>query len=634
MISLTVLVLALSTWRYQPGDNLAWAQPDFDDSQWHVLTDTRFTARELPTGGGPGTGWFRVHVRVEDEDALAPRGLPLALALDHWGASDIYVDGHLVQRFAFNPRGRPIVAMSADGYEHVLAIRLSGPPLGFSATLSNANDSIDTFERHVARDTGLNLGFGGLFIAFGLLHALLFAFYPRERGNLFFAMFAVAVAAVMGIDFARQLGHHSLQFQRALLIALPATGVIYCASFLAFLYTSTSVARSRLFPVYCAAWVVTVLLYVWPPLSPAGDLLSVLLLLLFALECLRIAGTVLLRRDEGAAIVAIGALGSLVTPVTVALEIAGLPIPLYSENVASRFAFLLLILSASFYLARRVARTNTRLEATLAEVRELAARQLEQERERAEHRRRLKELEDARELQLSMLPQQLPSVPSLDIAAYMKTATEVGGDYYDFHLSPDGTLTIVVGDATGHGLRAGTVVTATKSLFQAFAAERDLPNLFGHSARTLEQMNLGSLFMALQVLKIKDGTMKIAAAGMPPAAIYRAKSGTVEQVTAAGPPLGLPIPWQYEEETYTLSPGDAVLLMTDGIPERFDPQEEMFGYSRVAELLTPASSASCAGATAQQIVEQVVQSAESWAKGRPQDDDVTVLVVRVRERAD
>ncbi len=77
----------------------------------------------------------------------------------------------------------------------------------------------------------------------------------------------------------------------------------------------------------------------------------------------------------------------------------------------------------------------------------------------AENQRRAKELEEARTLQLSMLPKTVPSLPNLEIAVYMNPATEVGGDYYDFHVSNDGALTVAVGDATGHGLNAGIMVT-------------------------------------------------------------------------------------------------------------------------------------------------------------------------------
>ena len=86
-------------------------------------------------------------------------------------------------------------------------------------------------------------------------------------------------------------------------------------------------------------------------------------------------------------------------------------------------------------------------------------------------------LEEARQLQLSMLPKKLPNITGLEIAAYMKPATEIGGDYYDFHEGADGTLTIAVGDAIGHGLKAGSVVTATKSLFNAFAKQDNISQI-------------------------------------------------------------------------------------------------------------------------------------------------------------
>src|SRR6185369_17623955 len=104
---------------------------------------------------------------------------------------------------------------------------------------------------------------------------------------------------------------------------------------------------------------------------------------------------------------------------------------------------------------------------------------------RAENERRALELEEARQLQLSMLPASVPMLPGLEIAAYMKPATEVGGDYYDFHVGEDGTLTVAVGDATGHGLKAGTIVTATKGLFNALAGQPDLVATLDQTSRAL-----------------------------------------------------------------------------------------------------------------------------------------------------
>ena len=167
--------------------------------------------------------------------------------------------------------------------------------------------------------------------------------------------------------------------------------------------------------------------------------------------------------------------------------------------------------AVSIYLARNFARTNRRLQTQIVQVREFAKKELEHERGEArlliveaENQRQAKELEEARALQLSMLPKFVPQFPNLEIAAYMKPASEVGGDYYDFHIGDDGTLTIVIGDATGHGLKAGSVVTATKSLFNAFADDGNIPQIFKQSSKVLKAMNLRGLFMAMTMLKIKD----------------------------------------------------------------------------------------------------------------------------------
>ncbi len=119
-----------------------------------------------------------------------------------------------------------------------------------------------------------------------------------------------------------------------------------------------------------------------------------------------------------------------------------------------------------------------------------------------ENERKTKELEEARQLQLSLLPKNLPELPHLDIAVYMKTATEVGGDYYDFHVAMDGTLTVVLGDATGHGMKAGTMVTAAKSLFNSYASNPDILFTFHEMSRCIKQMHFHMLSMCLAMLKI------------------------------------------------------------------------------------------------------------------------------------
>jgi len=243
----------------------------------------------------------------------------------------------------------------------------------------------------------------------------------------------------------------------------------------------------------------------------------------------------------------------------------------------------------------------------------------------AENEIRAKELEGARQLQFSMLPQALPQLPHLEIAAYMKPATEVGGDYYDFHLSDDGVLTVAVGDATGHGLKAGTVVTATKSLFNHLAQESEIPAIFQQSSRALKRMNLRPLFMAMAIAKVKGYQLTLGSAGMPPALIYRAARRVVEEISLRGVPLGSLTDYTYRESSLCLGPGDVVVLMSDGYPERFNDKNEMLDYESAKSVLLE-----IAILPPQEIIEVFVKIADKWAEGRAQDDDMTFVVMKLK----
>lgn len=260
----------------------------------------------------------------------------------------------------------------------------------------------------------------------------------------------------------------------------------------------------------------------------------------------------------------------------------------------------------------------------------LIERMIEDERRRqeleADNEQRARELEEARQLQISMLPKVVPQLPDLEIAAYMKTATEVGGDYYDFHLGDDGTLTVAVGDATGHGLKAGTMVTAVKSLFAAFAQQPDLVKILEQLSGALKRMNLRSLFMAMTMVKVKGLRLTVSIAGMPPVLIYRAATGVVEEIAISAMPLGSITNYRYRQLETTIASGDAVVIMSDGLPERFNSQNEMLDYAATRCAFAEASSRSSAG-----IIEELVKTGEAWADGRPQDDDVTFVVLKVRD---
>ncbi len=243
----------------------------------------------------------------------------------------------------------------------------------------------------------------------------------------------------------------------------------------------------------------------------------------------------------------------------------------------------------------------------------------------AENKRQTQELEEARQLQLSMLPRELPQLPHLDIAVYMQTATEVGGDYYDFHVALDGTLTVVVGDATGHGMKAGTMVTAAKSLFNSYAPNPDILFSFSEITRCIKRMNFGKLSMCLTMLKIKGDKMEISTAGMPPSFIFRRDTRVVEEHMFKAMPLGTMEKFPYELKETALNSGDTILLMSDGLPELKNKSEEMYGYKRVRNGFEEVAEKS-----PEDIISYLKNEGSSWVNGEAPDDDVTFVVIKVK----
>src|SRR5215510_9382069 len=671
--------LSKLNWKYQPGDDSQFADPQFDDHLWGTLQGTAITLAHIPQSGWRGIGWFRLRLQV----APALANQPLALVMVHYGASEVYLDGKLAQRFgmvgttpdtevAYNPNTLPInIALDARG-EHVLAVRHSCMELrdlsggwgkwfarqsfrpvvsaytnrtpnygaGFGLRVAEAGQARD---EQVARSSNgrlylLNIG---LLLAIGLLHLLLFRFYPRQRANLFFGLFACSSAAGNIIYYRWSLSHQSatgIIFQLGANNTLTYLGL---AALLAFMYTAFAVRIQKWFWLWLMAdvlYISTALILV--EMTEVRRWYSHALLWFPVVEVVRGMSKPIKDRIAGAWIVGAGMFAyTLYIALTSLILIRGLSGADFSTAVRN-LVTLFLTGAISIFLARRFARASLDLEAQLAQVKQLSEKELEYQRaeaelrvqhaqEKAENERRARELEEARQLQFSMLPKQVPQLPHLEIAAYMKPASEVGGDYYDFHLGEDGTLTVAVGDATGHGLKAGTMVSSVKSLFMALADHPNITHIFHRMSGALKGMNLRGLFMAMTMVKVKGNQLTVSITGMPPVLVYRAASGDVEEVALRAVPLGSLTSYQYKQQELAIAPGDVIVLMSDGLPERFNAENEMLDYAATKHALAVA-----AHQPPQEIIEHFVSVGDEWSNGRPQDDDVTFVVLKVRDRQD
>jgi serine phosphatase RsbU (regulator of sigma subunit) len=208
----------------------------------------------------------------------------------------------------------------------------------------------------------------------------------------------------------------------------------------------------------------------------------------------------------------------------------------------------------------------------------------------------------------------------------MKTATEVGGDYYDFSANGTAGLNIAFGDATGHGMQAGTIVTLMKGLFLSDASRSDITTFFNHCSRAIKEIRLGRLFMAFTLVRLDGKSVSLSSAGMPPAFIHRRTGGTIEEILLKGMPLGAMKNFPYVLHETAMEAGDTLLLLTDGLPEQKNNRQEMFDYATIQKIFGESACNS-----PEEIISSLVKAGDAWMDGVAQDDDITLMVLRRTE---
>ena len=241
----------------------------------------------------------------------------------------------------------------------------------------------------------------------------------------------------------------------------------------------------------------------------------------------------------------------------------------------------------------------------------------------ADNDRKTRELEDARSVHRALLPKQVPRHPHAEIAVDLRSAAEVAGDYYDFGVGDDGALTIAMGDATGHGLKAGIVGATAKSYFQTLSKGSAPRAILEAMSAAVRNLGIPSMYMCCLLARIHERQASIVGAGMPPFFLRRKNGRSVERIEVPGTPLGLRATPAFDGTVIDLDPGTTMLLFSDGLPELLDGADRELGYDAIESCLAEAAEQ-----PAGEILTRVLALADRWSGGREAADDVTVMVVR------
>ncbi len=256
-------------------------------------------------------------------------------------------------------------------------------------------------------------------------------------------------------------------------------------------------------------------------------------------------------------------------------------------------------------------------------------------REQAEKQRLEEELRIARQIQMSLLPQEAVSHPGLRIAALCLPATEVGGDYYDLLPLSESRLGVLVADVSGKGTSAALYMAELKGLALSLSRIYDSPARLLAEANRILAANMDArsfVTMTYAVVDTAERTMRYARAGHNPILHLDAASGRTRMLAPAGLGLGMDAGGRFEEileeAVLPLRSGDVFLFFTDGLTEAMNERSELFGESRLRELMENVGGAAD-GMPVAELKERILAEIHRFVGGAAPQDDLTLVILKV-----
>jgi serine phosphatase RsbU (regulator of sigma subunit) len=634
-------------WKYKSGDSLIWANPNYSDDSWEKI-DPRIPDQNVLNNNWKGVGWFRIKIVIDSSLINEAIGFTYYQT----GVSRIYINGRFIRQIGnytesneeeprFNRDPIPLTELKPG--KHLIAVRYTNNEMeyfhnygyfgGFHFVLGKLENLTNTRNTNISKNTFKESVMITIPLLLAILHLFLYLFNRKIKQNLWYVLF------LLFFVFFAFVSYHDYFVSDPFIITYFYRLGLFSLLFTVFFGSAAIYSNFKPVPKYyiyfaLVSLIASIISFIKPNAPLFYFSYAFISVIFFP------AGSVVgsdRKTSEGVNIIFIGFMILAISGIyQVFISLDWLPVILGLYDIFA-YGVIGFIIFMSISLAKDFAATSKNLEKKLVEVKELSQKALEQERKAREeeiqrrviaedNKRKTRELEEARDLQLSMLPKKLPELPNLEITAFMKTATEVGGDYYDYKRT-NGELTAVIGDATGHGTKAGTLVAAVKSLFGAFGEDMEITAFFKRSTKVIKSMNLGNLFMSLSMIKIdSDNHFVYSSAGMPQALIYRAESEAIEEILLKSMPLGSFTEFPYQTIENKLNKGDVILLLSDGFIEQFNEDKEMLGLERTKEIFKDSAEK-----PPREIVDILMDEGDKWRNNAVQNDDITFMVLKAKQ---
>jgi len=235
----------------------------------------------------------------------------------------------------------------------------------------------------------------------------------------------------------------------------------------------------------------------------------------------------------------------------------------------------------------------------------------------------------AEEVQQNLLPRSSPYIKGVNVSGTSLYCDETGGDYYDYFQVKDNRLGIAVADVCGHGVGAAILMTSVRAFLHMAAASYQSPArlLNGINTYITRDCSISGRFTSMFFLELNPAEKSIrwVRAGHEPAHFFDSATQTFSLLDGPGLVLGVDQKHQYQDSSKTdLKTGDIILIGTDGIWESTNSSGEMFGHSRLKEIIRSNASMS-----AEIIKESIINSVASFREELPQEDDITLVVIKI-----